>query len=126
MPFEKPFLLSTRVPPLFTSEFSKLALQPLKPVQSDLKPVQPVSGLFLCHLCSDQSDSQKSHVQTFLKTGSTGFSSAQPVLSPVESSTELISEPSSPWWKPVQPVYKSVQPVFGPFLPMAASFWGIL
>jgi hypothetical protein len=61
---------------LFTSEFSKLALQPLKPVQPDLKPVQPVSGLFLCHLCSDQSDSQscqKSRVQTFLKTSSTGF-----------------------------------------------------
>jgi hypothetical protein len=50
MPFEKPLFLPTRVPPLFTSEFSKLALQPLK-------PVQPISGLFLCHLCSDQSNS---------------------------------------------------------------------
>jgi hypothetical protein len=58
MPFEKPLLLPTKVPPWFTSEFSKLALQPLKPVQPDLKPVQPVSGLFLCHPCSDMSDSQ--------------------------------------------------------------------
>jgi hypothetical protein len=30
---EKPFLLPTRVPPLFTSKCSKLAFQPLKPVQ---------------------------------------------------------------------------------------------
>jgi hypothetical protein len=27
MPFEKPLLLPTKVPPWFTSEFSKLALQ---------------------------------------------------------------------------------------------------
>jgi hypothetical protein len=77
MPFEKPLLLSTKVPPWFTLEFSKLALQLQKPVQPDLKPVQPVSGLFLCHLCSDLSDSQKlpekSCVDIFLKTGSTGF-----------------------------------------------------
>jgi hypothetical protein len=59
MPFEKPLLLPTKVPPWFTSDLSKLALQFQKSVQPDLKPVQPVSGLFLCHLCSDQSDSQK-------------------------------------------------------------------
>jgi hypothetical protein len=61
MPFEKQLLLPTKVPPWFTSEFTKLALQ----LQ---KPVQPVSGLFLCHLCSDQSDRQscqKSHMQIF-------------------------------------------------------------
>jgi hypothetical protein len=70
MPFEKPLLLPTKVPPWFTSEFSKLALQLQKPVQPDLKPVQPVSGLFLCHLCPDQSDSQKlseSRVQIFFE-----------------------------------------------------------
>jgi hypothetical protein len=68
MPFGKPLLLPTKVPPWFTSEFSKLALQPQKPVQPDLKPVQPVSGLFLCLLCSDLSDSQscqKSRMQIF-------------------------------------------------------------
>jgi hypothetical protein len=68
--FEKNhFLLPTRVPPLFTSKCSKLAFQPLKPVQPDLKPVQPVSGLFLCHPCSDLSDSQscqKNSWQIFL------------------------------------------------------------
>jgi hypothetical protein len=70
MPFEKPLLLSTKVPPWFTSDMTKLALQFQKPVQPDLKPVQPVSGLFLCHLCSDQSDSQscqKSRVQIFFE-----------------------------------------------------------
>jgi hypothetical protein len=56
--WEKPFLLPTRVPPLFSSRYSKVAFQPLKPVQPDLKPVQPVSGLFLFHPCSDVSDSQ--------------------------------------------------------------------
>jgi hypothetical protein len=61
MPFEKPLLLPTKVPPWFISKFSKLALQPLK-------PVQPVSGLFLCHPCSDLSDSQsyqKNRMQIF-------------------------------------------------------------
>jgi hypothetical protein len=87
MPFKKPLLLPTKVPPWFTSEFSKLALQLQKPVQPGLKLVQPVSGLFLCHLCSDQSDSQscqKSRVQIFVENwfnrifpGSTGFESGR-------------------------------------------------
>jgi hypothetical protein len=60
MPFEKkPLLLPTKVPPWFTSELSKLALQLQKPVQLDVKPVQPVSGLFLLPPLSCQSDSQK-------------------------------------------------------------------
>jgi hypothetical protein len=70
MPFEKPLLLFTKVPPWFTLDLTKLALQFQKPVQQDLKPVQQVSGLFLCHLCSDQSDSQscqKSRVQIFFE-----------------------------------------------------------
>jgi hypothetical protein len=74
--WEKPFLLPTRVPPLFTSKYSKLAFQPLKPVQPDLKPVQPISGLFLCHPCSDLSDSQscqKSRCRYFWETGSIGI-----------------------------------------------------
>jgi hypothetical protein len=73
---EKPLLLPTRVPPLFTSKCSKLALQPLKPVQPGLKPVQPVSGLFLCHPCSDLSDiqsCQKNRCRYFCETGSTGI-----------------------------------------------------
>jgi hypothetical protein len=91
MPFEKPLLLPTKVPPWFTSEFSKLALQLQKPVQPDLKLVEPVSGLFLCHLCSDQSTVRavrKVVCRYFLKTGSTGFFPAQPVLNPVESPAE--------------------------------------
>jgi hypothetical protein len=70
MPFEKPLLLSIKVPPWFTSDLTKLALQFQKPVEPDLKPVQPVSGLFLCHLCSEQSDSQscqKSRVHIFFE-----------------------------------------------------------
>jgi hypothetical protein len=66
---KKTFLLPTRVPPLFSSKYSKLAFQPWKPVQPDLKPVQPVLGLFLCHPCSDLSDSQsyqKNSLQIFL------------------------------------------------------------
>jgi hypothetical protein len=59
MPFEKPLLLPTKVPPWFTSEFSKLALQLQKLVQPDLKPIHPVSRLFLLPPLSCQSDSQK-------------------------------------------------------------------
>jgi hypothetical protein len=54
---------------LFISKCSKLAFQPWKPVQPDLKPVQPVLGLFLYHPCSDLSDSQshqKNSLQIFL------------------------------------------------------------
>jgi hypothetical protein len=47
MPMEKPLSLSTKVSPWFTSVFSKLVLQFQKPVQPDLKPVQPVSALFV-------------------------------------------------------------------------------
>jgi hypothetical protein len=74
MPFEKPLLLPTKVPPWFTSDFSKLALQLQKPVQPDLKPVQSISGLFLCHLCSDRflKAARKVVCRYFLKTGSTG------------------------------------------------------
>ena len=59
MYFEKPLLLPTKVPPCFTSVLSKLALQFQKPVQPNLKPVQPVSRLFLLPPLSCQSDSQK-------------------------------------------------------------------
>jgi hypothetical protein len=92
MPFEKPLLLPTKVPPWFTSEFSKLALQLQKPVQPDLKPVQPVSGLFLCHLCSDLSGSQKlsekSCADIFRKLVQPDLGPAQPILSAVESPAE--------------------------------------
>ena len=70
MPFEKPLLLLTKVPPWFTSDLSKLALQFQKSVQPDLKPVQPVSGLFLCHLCPASltvKSCQKSRVQRFFE-----------------------------------------------------------
>jgi hypothetical protein len=91
MTFEKTLLLPTKVPPWFTSEFSKLALQLQKPVQPDLKPVQPVSGLFLCHFCSDQFDSElseKTYADIFWKSVQPDFSPAQPVLNPVESPVE--------------------------------------
>jgi hypothetical protein len=58
-PLKKPLLLPTKVPPWFTSELSKLALQLQKPVEPDLKSVQPVSGLFLLPPLSYQFDSQK-------------------------------------------------------------------
>ena len=90
--FEKPLLLPTKVPPWFTSDFSKLALQLQKPVQPDLKPVQPISRLFLCHLCSDLCDSQKlsekSCAEIFRKPVQPDLSPAQPILSPVESSAD--------------------------------------
>jgi hypothetical protein len=89
MPFEKPLLLPTRVPTLFTSDLSKLALQSQKPVQQDLKPVQPVSGLFLLPPLPCQSDSQKlsekSCADIFLKPVQPDFFPAQPILNLVES-----------------------------------------
>jgi hypothetical protein len=48
----------------------------LKTGSTGPKTVQPVLGLFLCHLCSDLSDSQscqKSRCRSFLKTSSTGI-----------------------------------------------------
>jgi hypothetical protein len=59
MSLEKPLLLPTKVPPWFTSVFLKLALQFQKLVQPDLKPVQPVSVLFLLPPLTCQSASQK-------------------------------------------------------------------
>jgi hypothetical protein len=82
MPFEKPLLLPTRVPTLFTSDLSKLALQ-------SQKPVQPVSGLFLLPPLPCQSDSQKlsekSCADIFLKPVQPDFFPAQPILNLVES-----------------------------------------
>jgi hypothetical protein len=79
MPFEKPLLLPTKVSPWFTSVFSKLVLQFQKPVQPDLKPVQPVSALFLLSPLTCQSASQKLSEKVMCrvisKTGSTGFES---------------------------------------------------
>jgi hypothetical protein len=70
----------------------KLALQLQKPVQPDLKPVQPVSRLFLCHLCSDLFDSQKLSeklcADIFQKLVQPDLGPAQPILSPVESPAE--------------------------------------
>jgi hypothetical protein len=48
-----------KVPHWFTSVFLKLALQFHKPVQPDLKSVQPVSALFILPPLSCQSDGQK-------------------------------------------------------------------
>ena len=59
MSLKKPILLPTKVSPWFTSVFLKLDLQFQKPVQPDLKPVQPVSVLFLLSTLSCQSASQK-------------------------------------------------------------------
>jgi hypothetical protein len=76
---------------LFTSKYSKLAFQPLKPVQPNLKSVQPVSVLFLCHPCSDLSDVRavrKVVADIFGKPVQPEFFPAQPVLDPVESPAE--------------------------------------
>jgi hypothetical protein len=92
MSLEKPLLLPTKVPPWFTSVLSKLALQFQKPVQPDLKPVQPVSVLILLPPLSCQSDSQKlsekSCAEIFRKPVQPVLSPAQPILSPVESPAE--------------------------------------
>jgi hypothetical protein len=47
MLLEKSPSLPTKVSPWFTSAFTKLVLQFQKLIQPDLKPVQPVSVLFL-------------------------------------------------------------------------------
>jgi hypothetical protein len=90
--------------------FLKLALQ-------FQKPVQPVSVLFLLSPLSCQSIAvRKVMCRVFQKPVQPDLSPAQPILRPVESPAEYLSEPRTPWWKPVQPV-------FGPLLPTAASFW---
>jgi hypothetical protein len=108
MPFEKTLLLPTKVSPWFTSVFSKLFLQFQKPVQPDLKPVQPVSALFLLSPLTYQSASQKLSekvvCRVFQKPVQPDLSPAQLNLRPVESPAEYLSEPRTPWWKPVQPV----------------------
>ena len=89
MSLEKPLLLPTKVPPWFTSVFSKLALQFQKPVQPDLKPVQPVSALFPSVTASlPVSPVRKSRVQILGKPVQPDLSPAQPVLSPVDSPAE--------------------------------------
>ena len=125
MPSEKPLLLPTKVPPWFTSDLSKLALQFKKPVQPYLKLVQPVSRLSLLPVWQSKL-LEKSCADIFLKPGSTGFE---------PGSTDFESGRVSGWvaqWTENFLVETGLtglrlfQPVFGPLLPTAVSFWGIL
>jgi hypothetical protein len=130
MLLEKPLPLPTKISPWFTSVFSKSVQQFQKSIQLDLKPVQPVFALFplsLSDLPVCQSIlSEKSCADFFGKPVQPDIGLAQPVLEPVQSPAESVSESKTPWWKPVEPVLKPVQPILSPLFPTAASFWGIL
>jgi hypothetical protein len=139
MLLKKPLLLPTKVSSWFSSVLSKLVLQFQKPVQADLKPVQPgfctVPSVTVwptslpvrksrVHIFGKPVQSNLKPVELNLKPVQPNFGPVQPNLSPVQSPTESVSEPKTPRWNPVQLNLKPVQPNFSQISLTATSFWG--